>query len=215
MHFLLPGQKPRLLAWESRSIDPRAYRDRLPQADHDLTEVTLGFEAPGSPVPGGAFELLESAILAYDIFGPSIGEPVVERVPVRFGDCVGLRFRFLGFVQLFFASRVDRVFRLESCPQGWTSGFTYRTLEGHPEVGEETFQVIKQRDGAVVLRIEAWSRPNLWYVRLFAPLARWIQKRAAKAAVAHLAEIASQSDGRGHVYPVTPPRHHQSPPRSS
>ena len=192
MNFLLPGQRPTLTAWTSREIHPLAARTEVPDPFHDLLEVTMGTEPPGEPLPDGPFARLETSVLAYRVFGPEIGSPVTSSTPVQEGDTIGLSYRFLGgFLRLFFASRVVQVYRRETGDGGWRSGFVYRTLEGHPELGEEVFEVRKDAGGAVSFRLEAWSRPNLWYVKLFTPWARSIQKAAGRSAVANLSQVAA------------------------
>jgi uncharacterized protein (UPF0548 family) len=59
-------------------------------------------------------------------------------------------------------------------------GFTYSTLPGHPECGYESFTVRRQ-PGRVRFDIEAVSRPGVPLVRLGAPVARLLQRRAATA----------------------------------
>lgn len=191
MQFLLPWQTPDLRHWSYRSVNPLAPRERVPNPFHDRLEVTLAVEAPGQPEPGGPFERLEQSVLAYRVFGSDIGDPVLERSPVRAGDTIGLCYRFLGIVRLFFASRVAEVFVREPVEDGWRSGFIYQTLDGHPELGEEIFEIKKDARGAVTFRIEAWSRPNLWYVKLFTPWARTIQKAAAQSAATNLSKVAA------------------------
>lgn len=56
-------------------------------------------------------------------------------------------------------------------------GFSYGTLTGHPESGEETFLVERGIDGNVTARITAFSRPARWYTRLAGPLGRLVQRR--------------------------------------
>ena len=191
MNFLLPWQKPDLARWSYRSVHPLAPRGQVPDPFHDRLEVTLAMERPGEPEPDGAFARLEQSVLAYRVFGRDIGEPVLQRVPVQPGDTIGLTYRFFGIVRLFFASRVAEVFVREPVDGGWRSGFTYQTLEGHPELGEEIFEIRKDERGAVTFRIEAWSRPNLWYVKLFTPWARTIQKAAAQSAAGNLSQVAA------------------------
>jgi len=66
----------------------------------------------------------------------------VIRRPVEAGDTVGARHLLsLGF-SLFFASRVIETFD-EPEERRWRTGFKYRTLVGHPTLGEETFCVEK------------------------------------------------------------------------
>lgn len=179
--------EPNLALWMAREIHSQAPRQNLPDPNHDRLTITLAKEREGPPEPGGAFEILAQAVLSYDVFGARIGRPIVKRSPVQVGDTIGLVFQPLPFLGMFFASRVVEVFNLEESVEGWRSGFVYQTLESHPEVGEEIFAIIKQPDGSVVFHLEAWSRPNLWYVKLFAPLARLIQRHAAACAARHLA----------------------------
>lgn len=191
MQFLVPGvNSPDLGPWKDRPVHALAPRDLVPQPHHDLTEATLAVENEGEPVDGGPFERVEDSILRYRIFGPKIGTPITECNQVEMGETVGLVYRFLPILSLFFASRVVDIFRREETADGWRSGFIYRTLECHPELGEEIFEVTKLKTGAVSLRIEAWSRPNLWYVKLFTPWSRYIQKRAARCAVEYLTGVA-------------------------
>lgn len=191
MQFVLPWQKPNLTDWSHRAINANAPRDLLPDAFHDHLEVTLATESAGEPELDGPFARLEASVLNYRIFGSEIGQPVMAISPVRAGDTIGLSYRFLPFLRLFFASRVVEVFEREPVEGGWRSGFIYQTLEGHPEVGEEVFEIRKDASGAVSFRLEAWSRPNLWYVKLFTSWARTIQKNAAQSAANNLAQVAA------------------------
>lgn len=193
MQFLLPWTSPRLSVWEERPIDYRAYRTALSSPDHDLTEATMALEPVGPPVADGPFETLEAAVFRYDIFGSKVGRRVLRREPLQNGDTVGLEMRMRPAVGLFFGSRVDHVFYRENCAEGVRSGFLYRTIVGHPLVGEETFEVVKRSDGTVVLRLEAWSRPNRWYVRALRPAARVLQRWCAGQAVAHLTRALAQT----------------------
>ena len=73
----------------------------------------------------------------------------------------------------------------------WRAGFTFRTLRGHPELGEETFFVEKDAaTGAVRVSLRSWSRPGLWLTRLVSPYARRVQVRACHAALDHLERTA-------------------------
>ncbi len=195
MQFVFPWSEPDLTPWLARPIHPQAARDMVPNPHHDLTEAILGTESAGPPEACGSFLRVSESVLGYRIFGPKIGTPYVQTESLQVGDTVGLNYRFLPGLSLFFASRVVDVFALEETEDGWRSGFAYQTLTHHPELGEEVFEVCKRRDGRVTLRIEAWSRPNLWFVSLFAPLGRRIQRYAARCAVEYLTEVAQ---GRVH-----------------
>lgn len=191
MQFLFPGMEPDLERWRRRAIHPQAPRERVPSPYHDLMEVTLAQEPEGPPSPIGPFQRVADSLLRYDVFGPVIGKGYRDRDKLEPGATVGLNYRFLPFLRLFFASRVVEVFQHEEVERGWRSGFVYQTLVGHPELGEEIFEVTKLREGPVVYRMEAWSRPNLWFVKVFTPWARWMQKRAARCAGEHLCGIAN------------------------
>jgi uncharacterized protein (UPF0548 family) len=56
-------------------------------------------------------------------------------------------------------------------------GFTYGTLPGHVEQGEERFLVERTSDGDVWYTILAYSRPRHWLARVGYPLARIQQAR--------------------------------------
>ena len=62
-------------------------------------------------------------------------------------------------------------------PRGREAGFTYEALPGHVEVGRATFAVALEGD-EVSFRIESRSAPGPWFVRLGAPVARLMQRRA-------------------------------------
>lgn len=54
-------------------------------------------------------------------------------------------------------------------------GFAYGTLPGHPEIGEELFEVGLEPDGTVRAKITAFSRPGTLLARLGGPVTRRIQ----------------------------------------
>ena len=55
-------------------------------------------------------------------------------------------------------------------------GFAYGTLAGHPERGEERFEVALHDDGTVAARIRAFSRPGRWFTHLAGPVGRRLQQ---------------------------------------
>ena len=55
-------------------------------------------------------------------------------------------------------------------------GFTYFTLPGHPEQGEESFILRRGVDDRVTFHIRATSRPADLPTRLAGPFARYIQQ---------------------------------------
>ncbi len=59
-------------------------------------------------------------------------------------------------------------------------GFAYGTLPGHPEVGEESFMVVRRDDGAVLLEVVAFANPAWLLARVFAPATRVAQELAVR-----------------------------------
>ncbi|GGR53065.1 DUF1990 domain-containing protein [Streptomyces roseolus] len=60
------------------------------------------------------------------------------------------------------------------------AGFSYGTLTGHPECGEEAFLVELEPDGTVRFTVTAFSRPAAWYTRLAGPLVPRLQRAYAR-----------------------------------
>ncbi|KAA9107956.1 DUF1990 family protein [Microbacterium rhizomatis] len=56
-------------------------------------------------------------------------------------------------------------------------GFAYGTLPGHPERGEERFELHLTPSGEVIFRIVAFSVSARWFTRLGGPVARRVQSR--------------------------------------
>lgn len=59
-------------------------------------------------------------------------------------------------------------------------GFAYGTLPGHPERGEERFELRLDPSGDVVFRIVAFSASARWFTRLGGPLGRLVQARMTR-----------------------------------
>ncbi len=59
-----------------------------------------------------------------------------------------------------------------------TVGFTYATLPDHPEQGYESFTARLADDGTATFHLDVVSRPAVAVVRLGAPVARRLQRRA-------------------------------------
>lgn len=193
MIFLFPGARPDLSRWAARGYPPSALAGPRPTDNHDRHARVVAHEPPGGPLPDGPFRRAAAAVGAYRIFDPNRITPVLERVPVAEGDTVGLTYRLLPGLRMFVASRVTQVFDGPT-PAGWRAGFTYRTLAGHAELGEETFAVEKDRaTGAVTVSLTAWSRPGHWLTRLGYWYARWCQLNAGRGALDVL-ERAARAD---------------------
>ena len=57
------------------------------------------------------------------------------------------------------------------------TGFAYGTLPGHPESGEERFEVRRRSDGGAAITVAAFSRPATLLARAGGPLTRAVQAR--------------------------------------
>lgn len=152
--------------------------------DHYIRE--LGREAPGEPESNGMFERVEKAIMAYRIYPPSLLAGTLPRSSVQVGDTLALRMNLPFGFGLGFATRIQGAGRVED--GGWIrGGFSYSTLQGHPELGEAWFHVEKELDtGLVRIHLSSWSRPGNLMARLGRPVARRMQVRANRLALDHL-----------------------------
>jgi uncharacterized protein (UPF0548 family) len=190
MDLLVLG-RPDLAHWEARP-------ERASHGDNDHAdsyERDIASEPPGPPVDDGPHRRAAAAILAYDIFPANLIEPIVRRAPVEVGDTVGAHYVGFPLVRVFFASRVIERFDAER-DGWWRTGFTYRTLAHHPELGEETFSVEKQlASGRVRVALRSWSRPGTWLTRVMSPLLRRVQVGASNGALDHLASRALRREG--------------------
>ena len=190
MNILFPNQRPDPAAWENRPFSPGVLDGPRATDNRDRHALQMGVEPLGPPVADGPFRRVARAISEYRIFPPHLAQRVVKRTPLQVGDVVGLCYPLFLGIRMFIASRVIDVFD-GSTPGGWRSGFTYRTLEGHVEVGEEIFAVEKDaRTGVVTASLTAWSRPGHWTTRIGYPYARWCQLQAGRAAARHLRKTA-------------------------
>jgi len=72
------------------------------------------------------------------------------------------------------------------CRVVWTveeyrrTAWAYGTLAGHPESGEEAFEITRTGDGTVWLTITAFSRAAKWYTQAGGPATRWLQHAYAQ-----------------------------------
>jgi len=76
-------------------------------------------------------------------------------------------------------------------------GFTYVTLRGHPEEGEETFDVQLDARGDVRCTISARSRPGSRLVAATAPVNRVVQRRVARGYLRSLERHVARAASRG------------------
>ena len=55
-------------------------------------------------------------------------------------------------------------------------GFSYGSLPGHPESGEESFLLVRGADGVLTFTVSAFSRPASTLSRLGGPVTGWVQR---------------------------------------
>ncbi|MHB2018063.1 MAG: DUF1990 domain-containing protein [Candidatus Xenobia bacterium] len=180
MQFLARWQQADLASWEARQVAEAAGNPPPGARLLDYTKV----------VGRAGHQRLASAIMRYDIFPPSLVTPVLRRAPLQHGDTVGVRYHTPFGVDLFFAARVVATFD-ELQGVWWSTGFTYQTLPGHPELGQETFSADRDvTNGTVRVSLRSWSVPGIWLTKLGAPVTRAVQDAANRAAIKRLGRMA-------------------------
>jgi uncharacterized protein (UPF0548 family) len=98
--------------------------------------------------------------------------------PLRVGETVIGTGPVLGPVHVIIACRISNVL-----DEANRFGFTYVTLPGHPECGEETF-MLSRADGEITFTMSAYSRPAELLAQLGGPVTRFMQRRANAAYIA-------------------------------
>ncbi|TQK20553.1 uncharacterized protein (UPF0548 family) [Microbacterium sp. SLBN-154] len=148
----------------------------------DLTYAEVG--ATGGELPAGYhhtrlkrvighgradFARAADLLLAGEVQRRAGAEVQMSETPLREGARVEMRVR-LGPLVFRIPCRVVWAERTaDSC------GFAYGTLPGHPERGEERFELRLDVSGDVVFTIVAFSRPGRWFTLLGGPVARRFQ----------------------------------------
>jgi uncharacterized protein (UPF0548 family) len=145
-----------------------------------LTYPDVG--ATGSLAPAGYRSIARSRTLLRRDFGGAVEDLMRWRVHQRAGlqvaasvdrvvtDAVVVLRLGPGRVSLRIPCRVVHV--IDEPDRG---GFAYGTLPGHPECGEERFEVAQQADGSVVFSVTAFSRPASLLAKAGGPISRLVQ----------------------------------------
>lgn len=128
-----------------------------------------------------------AALHAWKMFPPGwTAITPAETGPVVPGLTVAMQASALG---LWWLNACRVVYLVDESQPVRRRGFAYGTLPAHVEQGEELFTIEQWADGTVWYRVQAFSRPRYWPVRLARPLARRLQAkfvRDSKAAMAQL-----------------------------
>jgi uncharacterized protein (UPF0548 family) len=144
------------------NFDPRRLRELVAQErwHHDVRRQALPGEAPGEPVPGGTFELAVALLRDYAFAEGSAVHAIFEQDAPLEGRDMLLVGRFLG-LDFRLGVRVFEVVderRTEDGRPVRVRGWSYRTLRGHLERGQMSYEVGKWLDsGAVEFRTAAVS----------------------------------------------------------
>jgi hypothetical protein len=183
------------LAAAPLNFDPERLADYTPASGWhvDKYQVELVSEPPGSPLPNGSWAVAQRIVRDYRFPEPRLVTGIYDpSVPLE-QRTICLQARFLVFTFLF-GVRVGRVIdAVRITAQGperiW--GFSYLTLRGHFERGQNTFLVVKELDsGRVHFRIRTISQPaeiaNPVFRLGFKIFGRAIQRRFAKRALARM-----------------------------
>jgi uncharacterized protein (UPF0548 family) len=112
------------------------------------------------------------------------------RVPAAPGQVVASLVSAAG---LWFLNPCRVVFVKSADSPAPVAAFSYGTLPGHAECGEERFSVfLDPSDGRVWYEIAAFSRPATWPARLGYPLARRLQRRFSDSSARALLRAVAQ-----------------------
>jgi uncharacterized protein (UPF0548 family) len=144
------------------NFDPARLRELVAEEGwhRDERRQPLAPEPPGAPVPGGTFELARTLMRDYAFADGSAVHAIFEQDPPLAGRDMLLVARFAG-LDFPLGVRVAGVVDEERVEDGrpvrvW--GWCYRTLRGHLERGQMSYEVRKRLDtGEVEFRIAAVS----------------------------------------------------------
>jgi uncharacterized protein (UPF0548 family) len=188
------------LAGKGYNFDPDQHEQFTTANGWKIDDYTqpLPPEPPGPPRPGGSFEVARRLLRDYAFADPAIvraiyaeGSPLERRDMLLVGRFHGLRFH-LG-VRV--GGLVDEEGTIEGRPvRRW--GWSYRSLQGHLEMGQMDYEVRKWLDhGQVEFRIHVVSRPAHIpnpVVRLgFRLFGRRVQRRFARHACQRMARLTA------------------------
>ena len=168
--LLTPSVVAQLVAEPLTYAEVGATAGRLPDGYHH-TRARRVVDRGGGP-DGGALTSLADRLLSWRVHELAGFAVAASDARVVAGAVVVLR-RRVGPLTIRAACRVVSVVdEPDRC------GFTYGTLPGHPESGEESFAVERDADGSLVATVVAFSRPAARLARLAGPVGRRLQARA-------------------------------------
>lgn len=163
---LSPKIRRRLAELNGRSLnyDPATLDPAHPPSGWDVDDrfQALPGEPPGEPVKDGSFEIASRLICGYEFADPSMVRAFYEPRTPRPGRDMLLELRALGLLRVYVGVRVNQVYdqtRVLDGRQVRVSGWNYRTLQGHVEMGQMDWEVWKWLDtGEVQFHVHAIFR---------------------------------------------------------
>jgi uncharacterized protein (UPF0548 family) len=170
---------------------------------HDHYCEPLPSEPPGPPVDGGPFEIAQELLRNYRVADPRRVRGFYDRdAPLEHRDML-LELRF-GPIRLHIGCRTGEVIDEERDVDGrhvrvW--GWPYRTLEGHIERGEMSWEVWKWLDtGEVEFHVYSYMRsaPRNPIVDLgFRVVGQWQRRKYLEGACERMARFTQEALARG------------------
>ncbi len=165
---LLPYEADRLRDAPFTYPEVGAVTGELPSGYHHLDERFRIGEGPAA-FASASHELMRWGLqrrsgLAVASSADQVETGGVAVVRIRFGPL--------------FASAPVRVVEVVDGPT--RKGFVYGTLPGHPECGEELFEVELDEDGVVHLHVRAFSKPGSALAAVLGPVGRMLQRSVTR-----------------------------------
>lgn len=152
--------------------------------DHDRNKVLFG---QGE----GCFAKAKQCIQVWRMFPPSWTLIFPKQVPIQENTTVGMAFRLFG---IWWINSCRIVYTIDEADR---FGFAYGTLPAHIERGEELFLIELDEEGKVWYRIQAFSKPRHWLVRLGYWFARSQQRRFVQHSFRVMKAYSSQEHVQG------------------
>jgi uncharacterized protein (UPF0548 family) len=160
-----PGVARRLASLAAKPLNFELSTLHDASAGWDITDVCqrLIDEPPGPPIEGGSWDIAKRMMSGYEFADPSIVRAFYEPSSPLEGRNMLLKLQALGTVHLYAGVRVGEVYDKTVERDGRKArvwGWNYRTLAGHVEMGEMSWEVWKWlADGRVEFRVHSISRP--------------------------------------------------------
>jgi uncharacterized protein (UPF0548 family) len=155
----------------------------------DDNATPAGYERDRNRQPLGtgevAFAAARDAIRAWQMFPPPLATIEPAGIPIAEGEVAIVVIHMFGAWSLHAA----RIVYVIDEPRRF--GFAYGTLPGHAAQGEERFLVEWLADDTVWYDLQAFSRPQHWWMRLAYPIARRMQRRFARMSKASMASVVA------------------------